>query len=146
MPDLSSMGESPIDRAISVYSAVGPPISSKEEPHVATTPPQRQVPKPNRAVIRWLLDSDPSIRWQVMLPRAGVHGCSLCREKTAGGVARRGRASPSRRGGTTMCCEGSIICVAPASRPMSASPRRLSLSLRNVTRSAAGHSRPGTPA
>ena len=33
---------------------------------MATNPPKRQVPKPERAVIQWLLDSDPSIRWQVM--------------------------------------------------------------------------------
>jgi hypothetical protein len=25
-----------------------------------------EVPKPERAVIQWLLDSDPAIRWQVM--------------------------------------------------------------------------------
>jgi hypothetical protein len=29
-------------------------------------PPGWQAPKPNSAVIRWLLDSDPSIGWQVM--------------------------------------------------------------------------------
>ena len=28
--------------------------------------PKRQLPKPERSVIDWLLDSDPSIRWQVM--------------------------------------------------------------------------------
>jgi hypothetical protein len=28
--------------------------------------PQRQAPKTGRLVIEWLLDSDPSIRWQVM--------------------------------------------------------------------------------
>ena len=33
---------------------------------MATNPPKRQAPKPQRSVIRWLLDSDPSIRWQVM--------------------------------------------------------------------------------
>src|SRR5919108_2665430 len=33
---------------------------------MATNPPKRQVPKPRRSVIRWLLDSDPSIRWQAM--------------------------------------------------------------------------------
>src|SRR4030095_6822884 len=33
---------------------------------MAPNPPKRQVPKPKRSVIRWLLDSDPSIRWQVM--------------------------------------------------------------------------------
>jgi hypothetical protein len=31
-----------------------------------TNPPKRQAPKPTSSVIRWLLDSDPSIRWQAM--------------------------------------------------------------------------------
>jgi hypothetical protein len=31
-----------------------------------TNPPKLQGPKPKRSVIRWLLDSDPSVRWQVM--------------------------------------------------------------------------------
>jgi len=33
---------------------------------MTTNPSQRGVPKSNSSVIRWLLDSDPSIRWQVM--------------------------------------------------------------------------------
>ncbi|RPI25539.1 MAG: hypothetical protein EHM70_19945, partial [Chloroflexota bacterium] len=33
---------------------------------MATNPPKRQAPKPDRSVIRWLLDSDPAVRWQVM--------------------------------------------------------------------------------
>ena len=33
---------------------------------MATHPPKRQIPKPDPAVLQWLLDSDPSIRWQVM--------------------------------------------------------------------------------
>jgi hypothetical protein len=33
---------------------------------MATKPTQRKYPKPKRSVIRWLLGSDPSIRWQVM--------------------------------------------------------------------------------
>jgi len=33
---------------------------------MATQKPERESPKPKKAVIRWLLDSDPSIRWQVM--------------------------------------------------------------------------------
>ena len=33
---------------------------------MATNPPKQQVPKPKRSVIKWLLDSDPSIRWQAM--------------------------------------------------------------------------------
>jgi hypothetical protein len=31
-----------------------------------THSPKRQVPKPTSSVIQWLLDSDPSIRWQAM--------------------------------------------------------------------------------
>jgi hypothetical protein len=33
---------------------------------MAPDPPKRPFPKPETSVIRWLLDSDPSIRWQVM--------------------------------------------------------------------------------
>jgi hypothetical protein len=33
---------------------------------MANIPPKRRLPKPNRSVTHWLLDSDPSIRWQVM--------------------------------------------------------------------------------
>ena len=33
---------------------------------MATNPLKRQVPKPTSSVICWLLESDPSIRWQVM--------------------------------------------------------------------------------
>ena len=33
---------------------------------MATNPLQRQPPKLQRSVIQWLLDADPSIRWQVM--------------------------------------------------------------------------------
>jgi len=33
---------------------------------MATHTPKRQNPKTNRTVIAWLLDADPSIRWQVM--------------------------------------------------------------------------------
>src|SRR5512144_2029800 len=39
---------------------------------MATHPPKRQAPKPNRSVIQWLLDSDPSIRWQVMRDLIGA--------------------------------------------------------------------------
>jgi hypothetical protein len=33
---------------------------------MTTNPDKQQIPKPDRAVIKWLLNSDPSIRWQVM--------------------------------------------------------------------------------
>src|SRR5512144_2221466 len=39
---------------------------------MATKSPKRQVPKPKRSVIEWLLDSDPSIRWQVMRDLIGA--------------------------------------------------------------------------
>jgi hypothetical protein len=31
-----------------------------------TNPPKRQAPKPDSSVIQWLLDADPSIRWQAL--------------------------------------------------------------------------------
>jgi hypothetical protein len=39
---------------------------------VATNPVRPQVPEPNNSVIQWLLDSDPSIRWQVMRDLIGA--------------------------------------------------------------------------
>ena len=39
---------------------------------MATNPPQRQAPQPSRSVIQWLLDSDPSIRWQAMRDLIGA--------------------------------------------------------------------------
>ena len=33
---------------------------------MTTNPPTWQTPKPKRSAIQWLLDSDPSIRWQAM--------------------------------------------------------------------------------
>jgi len=33
---------------------------------MVTNPSRQQVPKPTSSVIQWLLDSDPSIRWQAM--------------------------------------------------------------------------------
>src|SRR4026209_2153161 len=45
---------------------------STEHQQMATNPPKRQAPKPNRSVIQWLLDSDPSIRWQVLRDLIGA--------------------------------------------------------------------------
>jgi hypothetical protein len=39
---------------------------NKENQQMTTHPPKWQAPKPNKAVLQWLLDSDLSIRWQVM--------------------------------------------------------------------------------
>ncbi|HEY3475938.1 MAG TPA: hypothetical protein VGK56_15105, partial [Anaerolineales bacterium] len=39
---------------------------------MATNRPKWQAPKPVSSVIRWLLDSDPSIRWQVMRDLTGA--------------------------------------------------------------------------
>jgi hypothetical protein len=48
---------------------------------MATTPPKRQVPKLQRSVIRWLLDSDPSIRWQVMRDLIGAPADEVAAER-----------------------------------------------------------------
>jgi hypothetical protein len=39
---------------------------------MATNPPKQQAPKPTSSVIQWLLDSDPSIRWQAMRDLLGA--------------------------------------------------------------------------
>jgi hypothetical protein len=52
---------------------------------MTTHSPKRQGAEPQRAVIRWLLDSDPSIRWQVMrdLTDAPAHEVAATRAKIA---------------------------------------------------------------
>jgi hypothetical protein len=52
---------------------------------MVTKPPERQAPKPKSSVIRWLLDSDPSIRWQVMrdLTDAPAHEVAAERARVA---------------------------------------------------------------
>jgi hypothetical protein len=49
---------------------------------MATNPPKRQVPKPTRSVLGWLLDSDPSIRWQVMRDLTGAPAAEVAAART----------------------------------------------------------------
>lgn len=48
---------------------------------MAINPPKRRAPKPNRSVIEWLLDSDPSIRWQVMRDLIGAPADEVAAER-----------------------------------------------------------------
>ncbi len=48
---------------------------------MVTNAPKRQVSKPKRSVIQWLLDSDPSIRWQVMRDRTGAPAEEVAAER-----------------------------------------------------------------
>src|SRR6266436_4171376 len=48
---------------------------------MATNPPKRQAPKLQRSLIRWLLDSDPSIRWQVMRDLIGAPADEVAAER-----------------------------------------------------------------
>jgi hypothetical protein len=48
---------------------------------MATNPPKQQVPKPESSVIQWLLDSDPSIRWQVMRDLIGAPADEVAAER-----------------------------------------------------------------
>ena len=43
--------------------------------------PASEIAKPGRAVLRWLLDSDPSIRWQVMRDVAGESDRAVAAER-----------------------------------------------------------------
>ena len=46
-----------------------------------THSPKRQAPKPTSSVIQWLLDSDPSIRWQVMRDLIGAPAKDVAAER-----------------------------------------------------------------
>jgi len=48
---------------------------------MAADAPKRQAPKPNTSVIQWLLDSDPSIRWQVMRDLIGAPAEEVAAER-----------------------------------------------------------------
>src|SRR5215216_5181229 len=59
---------------------------SEEHRQMASNPPKRQgqtpkAHKPNRSVIQWLLDSDPSIRWQVMRDLIGAPAEEVATER-----------------------------------------------------------------
>lgn len=48
---------------------------------MATNPPERPISKPPGAVIQWLLDSDPAIRWQVMRDLVGAAADEVAGER-----------------------------------------------------------------
>lgn len=52
---------------------------------MATIPSRRQLPKPDESVIKWLLDSDPAIRWQTLrdLTDAPAHEVAAERARVA---------------------------------------------------------------
>src|SRR5262245_53988020 len=57
----------------------------RKNQQMAANPPKRQAPKPKESVIHWLLDSDPSMRWQVMrdLTDAPAHEVAAERARVA---------------------------------------------------------------
>ena len=59
---------------------------------MATVPPKRQAPKPNKSAIQWLLDSDPSVRWQVMRDLTGAPAEEVAAERAR--VATEGWGAP----------------------------------------------------
>ena len=66
---------------------------------MATNPPKRQAPKPKRSVIGWLLDSDPSIRWQVMRDLTGAPAEEVAAERARVATEGVGRAAARPPGG-----------------------------------------------
>src|SRR5437867_1054909 len=48
---------------------------------MAINPPKREAPKPQSSIIRWLLDSDPSIRWRVMRDLIGAPADEVAAER-----------------------------------------------------------------
>ena len=49
---------------------------------MAINPPQGQAPQPESSVIRWLLDADPAIRWQVMQDLISAPAAEVAAERT----------------------------------------------------------------
>lgn len=52
--------------------------------------PIRHAPMPDDAVIRWLLESDPSIRWQVMRDLTGAPAHEVAAERARVAVEGKG--------------------------------------------------------
>lgn len=48
---------------------------------MASIPPEQRTPKPSSAVIQWLLDSDPAIRWQVLRDLLGAPADEVAAER-----------------------------------------------------------------
>ena len=48
---------------------------------MAINPPSRHALKPEKPVIRWLLDADPAIRWQVMRDLTGAPADEVASER-----------------------------------------------------------------
>jgi hypothetical protein len=48
---------------------------------MTTDPTGQQTPEPDKAVVQWLLDSDPSIRWQVMQDLTGAPAGEVAAER-----------------------------------------------------------------
>jgi hypothetical protein len=65
---------------------------------MATNPPNRQAPKLQRTVIQWLLDADPSIRWQVMRDLIGAPADEV--------AAERGRVATEGAGARLLALQG----------------------------------------
>src|SRR6187431_1085531 len=65
---------------------------SMEHRQMATNSPERHGPQVRRSVIRWLLDADPSIRWQVLRDLTDAPAEEVAAERarvaTAGAGAR----------------------------------------------------------
>src|SRR2546428_5621260 len=57
---------------------------------MAINPPKREAPKPQSSVIRWLLDSDPSIRWRVMRDLIGAPADEVAAERARVGAEGAG--------------------------------------------------------
>ena len=49
---------------------------------MTTNPPTRQASQPDKSVIRWLLDSDPAIRWQVLRGLTDAPAPEVAAERT----------------------------------------------------------------
>lgn len=100
---------------------------------MATNPPDRQVSNPEKSVTDWLLDSDSSMRWQVMRDLTGSPAEEVAAERArvategagarllalqgrmGSGAARRGTVVGTPRC-TSSCCCGTWVSIPRATR------------------------------
>ena len=64
---------------------------------MTTNPDKRHVPRPETSVIDWLLDSDPSIRWQAMRDLTDAPAAEIAAERAR--VATEGWGTACQAGG-----------------------------------------------
>jgi hypothetical protein len=88
-----------IERIVTTLCTERRVITRRRKEEMATNPRKRHVPRPQSSVIRWLLDSDPSIRWQVLRDLTDAPDAEVVAERTRVATEGWGRRAACQAGG-----------------------------------------------